>query len=119
MFHFGVGRKEMPLSFGLGVYAPFGLGVKWPDDSPLRSLAINSQLYFFTLNPVVSWQATKTLSLAIGPTINYSHIKFNRGLASPLNNDYFQFRGEDFGYGLTAGLLWQPHPLYYSSYQMD
>lgn len=99
---------NLPLSFGLGVYAPFGLGVKWPDDSPLRSLAINSQLYYFTLNPVVAWRVNQTLSLAIGPTINYSHIKFNRGLASPLNNDYFEYRGEDFSYGLTAGLLWQP-----------
>jgi len=111
---------NLPLSFGLGVYAPFGLGVKWPEDSPLRSLAINSQMYFFTINPVVSWQATKSLSLAIGPTINYAKIKFNRGLFSS-SSDYFEFRGENFAYGLTAGLLWQPHPKWSFglNYRMD
>ncbi len=100
---------NVPLTFGLGVYAPFGLGVKWPADSPLRSQAINSQLYYFTVNPVVAWQVTKSLSLAIGPTINYAKIKFNRGLFSP-DSDYFEFRGEDVSAGLTAGFLWQPHP---------
>ena len=99
---------NLPFSFGLGVYSPFGLGVKWPQDSPLRSLAIDSKLYFFTLNPVVSWQATKTLSIAVGPTINYARIKFNRGLTSL--NDNFQFLGDDYAVGLTAGLLWQPLP---------
>lgn len=99
---------NIPFSFGLGVYSPFGLGVKWPQDSPLRSLAIDSKLYYFTLNPVISWQATKTLSIAVGPTINYARIKFNRGLAT--SSDYFEFKGDDYSYGLTAGILWQPVP---------
>jgi long-chain fatty acid transport protein len=99
---------KLPLTFGLGIYSPFGLGVKWPDNSGLRSLAIDSRLLFFTLNPVISWQATKTLSIAVGPTFNYARIKFNRGLASA--NDYFEFIGDDYAYGLTAGVLWQPVP---------
>ena len=97
---------NLPLSFGLGVYSPFGLGVKWPNTGPLRSLAIDSKLSYITINPVVSWQATKTLSLAVGPTINYAKIQLNRGLQSA--NDVFNFKGDDFDYGLTAGLLWQP-----------
>ncbi len=95
-----------PLSFGIGVYSPFGLGVTWPASSDLRSLAIDSQLTYLTVNPVVSWKIVKSLSIAIGPTINYADIKFNRGLFS--NNDFFQFSGDGFSYGLTAGILWQP-----------
>ena len=98
--------KDLPLSFGLGIYSPFGLAVKWPNTSPLRSLAIDSKLQYITINPVVAWQATKTLSIAAGPTINYAKIQFNRGLTSGV--DTFNFKGNDYDYGLTAGLLWQP-----------
>jgi long-chain fatty acid transport protein len=101
---------NLPLSFGLGVYAPFGLGVKWPGDSGLRSLALDSKLTFLTVNPVVAWKVLPSLSLAVGPTINYGKIKFTRGLASP--GDYFRFVGDDFAFGLTAGVLWQPHPMW-------
>lgn len=101
---------NLPLSFGLGLYAPFGLGVKWPQDSSFRSLAIDSKLQYFTLNPVVAWKILPSLTLAVGPTINYAKIKFNRGLASPANNDYFEFTGDDFAYGLNAGIMWQPCP---------
>jgi long-chain fatty acid transport protein len=97
---------NLPVSFGLGVYAPFGLGVQWPGDSSLRSLAIDSKLTYITINPVVSWQVIKSLSVAVGPTINYADISFSRGLLSP--NDFYQFSGTGFSYGLTAGLLWKP-----------
>lgn len=97
---------NLPLSFGLGIYAPFGLGVKWPQDSGFRSLAIESRLQYITLNPVIAWKVHPTLSLAIGPTINYSQIMFSRGLASP--SDMLKFKGYDLSYGFTAGLLWKP-----------
>lgn len=99
---------NLPLSFGLGIYMPFGLSVEWPQDSNLRSLAIDSKLTYITINPVVSWQVTKTLSLAVGPTINYADVKFNRGLVNGV--DEFEFSGDDWGAGLTAGLLWKPLP---------
>ena len=97
---------NMPLSFGVGVYAPFGLGVKWPADSGIRTLALDSKLTFITINPVVAWKILPSLSLAAGPTINFGKIKFTRGLAT--SSDYFRFVGDDFAYGLNAGVLWQP-----------
>jgi long-chain fatty acid transport protein len=103
-----VSPTNLPLSFGLGVYAPFGLGVEWPANSGLRTLALNSKLTFLTINPVVSWKISDSLALALGPTINYAKIKFSRGLQNA--SDYFEFIGDDFAYGLNAGLLWQPDP---------
>ena len=97
---------NLPLSFGVGLYAPFGLGVEWPQNSGFRSLAIDSQLQYITLNPIVAWKIRPGLSLAIGPTFNYSDVKFNRGLASPTDN--FEFSGDGYAFGFTAGLLWQP-----------
>jgi len=98
--------KDLPLSFGLGVYAPFGLGVEWPQNSGFRSIAIESRLQYITVNPVIAWKALPTLSLAIGPTLNYSEIKFTRGLASP--TDFFDYTGTGFDVGFNAGILWQP-----------
>jgi len=100
--------KALPLSFGLGVYAPFGLGVKWPDDptTSLRDYALESKLTYITVNPVIAYKILPSLSIAAGPTFNYGQLKFTRGLAS--SADFFRFAGDDFSYGATAGILWQP-----------
>lgn len=94
------------LSFGVGLYFPFGLGVRWPQDGPLRTLALDSQLYYVTVNPIVSYKITDNLSFGIGPTINYTWLKFNRGLFDSF--DKFQFTGSDVEASFNAGLLWHP-----------
>ena len=106
---------NFPVSFGLGVYAPFGLGVQWQPDSSLRSQAIDSKLTYITINPVVSWQIIKSLSVAVGPTINYADISFSRGPSPPMI--FSNFPAPGFSYGLTAGLLW--HPVTQWSFGLD
>lgn len=97
---------DSTLSYGLGVYAPFGLGVKWPENSGFRSIAIDSKLTYITINPVIAWKPISSLALGFGPNINYSDIEIRRGLAAP--NDNFKFKGDDIGFGFNAGILWQP-----------
>lgn len=97
---------NMPLSFGLGVYAPFGLGVVWPQNSGFRSIAIESRLQYITANPIVAWKILPSLSVAAGPTLNYSELKFTRGLTT--GSDMFQYDATGFGVGFNAGILWQP-----------
>ena len=104
--YFTTAISNSPFSFGLGVYAPFGLGVDWPENSPLRSLALDSKLTYITINPVLAWKILPSLSVAAGPTFNYAKIEFSRGLATP--SDYFRFDGDDYALGMTAGVLWQP-----------
>jgi long-chain fatty acid transport protein len=99
--------KDSQFSFGVGAYAPFGLGVQWPNDPAMRPYALESRLQYLTFNPVVAWQAHPTLSFAVGPTINYSQILFTRGLLSP-TDDYYKFKGTDVSFGFNAGVLWQP-----------
>ena len=48
--------KNLPLSFGLGVYAPYGGNMSWPQDTGFRSVAISGSLKYFTINPVVAIQ---------------------------------------------------------------
>ncbi len=101
--------KDSHFSFGFGVYAPFGLGIQWPENAPFRTLGLEGRLLYASLNPVVAWKIHRTFSLAIGPTINYSKVKLRQGIGiTP--NDEFKFTGDGFAYGFTAGLLWQPHP---------
>ncbi|MCL5097554.1 MAG: outer membrane protein transport protein [Candidatus Omnitrophica bacterium] len=100
--------KDLPLSFGLGVYIPYGLSVEYPDYSPLRTVAVKGSLLYGTVNPVVAWKILPSLSLAIGPTINYSQVEFTRGIGlSP--NDLFMYSGDAFDAGFNAGLFWQPY----------
>jgi long-chain fatty acid transport protein len=102
--------SSLPLSFGLGLYAPFGLGLEWPETTGFRTLAIEGRLHYLTFNPVIAWKVSQTLSLAIGPTFNYSDLKLRSGILSPApGGDELLFKGDDFAYGFNAGLRWQPH----------
>ncbi len=101
--------KESHLSYGLGVYVPFGLGLEWPDNTSFRTLAIEGRLTYTTLNPVVAWQLHRTLSIAIGPTLNYSQVKVRQGIGLAAG-DEIKFRGDDFDFGFSAGVMWRPHP---------
>ena len=98
---------NLPLSFGLGFYSPFGLGTEWPGNGSLRTLAIESRMTYLTLNPVIAWKITPTLSIAVGPTFNYSRLKIRRGLGI-YPDDQLTFKGDGWAYGGAAGILWQP-----------
>jgi long-chain fatty acid transport protein len=100
--------QGMPVSFGLGIYSPFGLGMNWPDNVPFRSSGLEAEIKYITVNPVVAWHPIQSLSVAAGPTFNYSEATLRQGVvASPYQ---FHFKGDDWGYGFNAGILWQPHP---------
>ncbi len=101
---------NFPLSFGVGVYAPYGLALDWGDNNPFRTVAQNGSLLYATVNPVVAWKALDQLSVAVGPTINYAKVNLNQGIGF-VPNDQFHFVGDDFDFGFTAGVLWKPHQM--------
>lgn len=99
--------EDSPLSFGLGIYAPYGLAMEWPEEVPFRTLAQEGSLTYATVNPVVAWQILPTLSLAAGPTLNYADVEIKQGIGlSPF--DQFSFKGDGWALGATAGLHWKP-----------
>lgn len=101
--------KDAHYTFGLGFYAPFGLSVEYPEDAVFRTVGQKGRLQFFTVNPVVAYEVTKELSVAVGFTANYSRAKLARGLGFT-SGDTFQLEGDGFGAGVTAGILWKPTP---------
>lgn len=100
--------KDSQFSYGLGLYAPYGLALDWGDDNPFAALAQNGKVLYACLNPVVAWQPCSTFSIAVGPTINYSEAKFERAIGMG-PGDQFRFKGDGWDYGFNAGLLWKPH----------
>src|SRR5262249_15243174 len=66
---------------------------------------------YASINPVIAWKVLPTLSIGIGPTINYSQATFEQGIlpASLSTQDKFRFKGDDTDYGFNAGVRWQPH----------
>ncbi len=99
-----------PIVFGLGIYAPYGFGLEYPEDSPIRTLAISGEIQYISINPVIAWQITESLSVAAGATFNYARTDLKRGILAP--HDRFEFAGDGWGVGWNAGIMWRPHRMH-------
>lgn len=102
--------ETVPLSFGLGVYAPYGGSISWPDNTGFRTVATKGTLTYLRANPVVALKLGGHFSIAAGVSADYAKIDLEQGLRplpAPLVN-YFRFEGDGFALGYNAGLLWQP-----------
>jgi long-chain fatty acid transport protein len=103
--------KKLPVSFGLGLYAPYGGNMTWPQDTGFRSVAISGALKYLTVNPVVALRVLPSLSIGAGAMANYGNISMYQGLRplSPQAVNFFNFTGDGWSVGYNAGILWQPH----------
>ena len=109
-FFYTYRTKDSPFSFGLGVYAPYGGNMSWPQDTGFRSVAISGSLKYITINPVVAFKILPSLSLGGGLMVNYAKLSMYQGLlssATPKTN-FFNFSGAGWSAGYNVGLLWQP-----------
>jgi long-chain fatty acid transport protein len=101
---------NIPVSFGLGVYAPFGGKSSWPQDTGFRSVALNGSLTYVTINPVVAVKLPFNFSIGGGVMVNYAKMDWDQGLTIyqlPSTN-FFHFTGNGWSVGYNLGLLWQP-----------
>ncbi len=94
------------LTLGLGTYSPYGLRNEWPSSAPFVGKGETGEIDYFTLNPVVAYQIIPSLSIAAGPTLNYSEADLKEFIA-PLNF-VNHFRGRDTAAGYNVGILWHP-----------
>jgi long-chain fatty acid transport protein len=103
------GRAEsLPLGYGIGVFAPFGLSSKWPQDTGFRTLATEGSLDYFTINPAVAYEVLPGLSLGAGVTANYAKVDLSQGLLWPAQGfDEFNYTGDGWAVGYNLGLLWK------------
>ncbi len=109
-FFYTYGRTNWPASFGLGVYSPFGLAVKWPQDTGFRTIATEGSLTYVRINPVVALKLAPNISIGGGVTVNYADADLKQGLVWPTQPyDEFRFNGDGWQVGYNLGLLWKPH----------
>lgn len=102
---------ETPLTLGLGVYAPHGANVEWPQDTGFRAVAVDGELTYLRVNPVASLEIRPGLSLAAGLMIDNAEISQGQGLSRRTNTgDEFRFEGDAWTAGYNMGLLWQINP---------
>ena len=97
-------------TFGLGMYSPYGFGVWYPENWPLRQFGIHGSIAYTSINPVVSWQVTPTLSIAAGPTLNYAKTGLKIGIFPTAIGDSLEFEGTGWAVGANAGIMWKPSP---------
>ncbi len=100
---------NLPVSFGLGVYSPYGGESSWPQNTGFRAVALNGSLTYLTINPVVAYKILPSLSIAAGPLVNYVDMDLEQGLSKSVTPpNYFKFTGNGWSVGYNLGARWQP-----------
>ncbi|MBU0743740.1 porin [bacterium] len=73
-------RNDGELTYGIGLYTPFGLGVEWsdPDDWIGRAVSYNVDLATIYVSPVVAWRVNEDVALSFGVDVGYTKIELKR-----------------------------------------
>ena len=101
---YGAYRLNDKFVVGISVNAPFGLRTKYPMTSPLRAgVAGTSEVFSVTATPMVSYQVNDWLSVGLGAQIQYLDVRL-----TALGATASTLQGDDYGFGLTAGILLTP-----------
>jgi long-chain fatty acid transport protein len=72
--------KDSRLSYGLGVYAPYGLTSQWTDSFPGRFVAKKASLAAVYVQPNVSYALNDKWSVGGGPIFGYSSVELIQAL---------------------------------------
>lgn len=102
---------KAPVSAGIGIYAPYGGAIEWPQDTGFRTVGTKGSLTCLRLNPVVAAEVAPGLSVAGGLMVDYAKYGTEQGLRTttqPFAN-VFSFTGWGWGFGFNVGLLAQLH----------
>ena len=81
-------RYSPDLSWGFGIYTPYGNKVKWPTDWQGSHLVNNIELQAIYLQPTIAYQLTEATSIGIGPTLILGSVEFNRNLSTSLTDEF-------------------------------
>ena len=102
--HYVHNFSDSKFSTGVGIYAPYGLGIEW-GGSAFPTLAEEGELTYISFNPVVAYQISPSLSIAGGLTINYSDVDLTQEIGI-VPDDEFNVRGDGTDVGFNLGVLW-------------
>jgi long-chain fatty acid transport protein len=101
--------QDSPLSYGLGVYAPYGGSIDWPQDTGFRAVALDGSLTYIRFNPVMALKLASNLSIGGGLMVDYVNMNLEQGLRPfPQPPNFYLFKGDGWDKGYNLGVLWQP-----------
>jgi len=101
------------LSVGLGVFSPFGMAVKWPSDWEGRSLATNSTLATYDVNPTVAYRIGP-VRIGAGLQIVRATLDLQRKIPFGDQEGSSELGGSDWGFGTNIGAQIEAVPQYLS-----
>ncbi len=103
------------LAVGLSEFTNFGLKIRWPKDWEGRTIAIESGMETFTINPNVSFGPFKGFAVGVGFNAMHGSFRILRALALGQNPtgeadvpNTVDIQGAAWGYGVNVGLMYQP-----------
>jgi long-chain fatty acid transport protein len=121
-------RVSDKLGFGISFQAPYGMGVKWPEDSPLRYVSTKASLITIVASPSLAYRIHPKLMLGGGVTyVRTADVELNRNLSvdavnlvlalagagSPTRGSAdarTSIQGDGGAFGFQAGIVLEPSP---------
>ena len=110
------------INFGIGSYAPYGLGFRWDGGTewPGRFISQNAVIQSIDLNPVLSWRLTPAIAIAGGAVYRLSRVQLERDVAQvfPITQSVYDVARvklnssiwDNHAWGWNAGILIRPAP---------
>lgn len=80
-------RLSTDLSWGLGIYTPYGNKVTWPTDWQGSHLVNSIELQAIYIQPTIAYQLSDSTSIGFGPTLVLGSVEFNRNLSTSLTDE--------------------------------
>lgn len=113
---------EQNIKFGLTVNVPFGLESDYTSGWIGRYYAQHSRLASFAISPTIAYELVDGLSVSVGPQFQYANARLTNAIdfgsigrahgvpgSSPgMQDGRAAVDGNDWGYGYTLGLLYEP-----------
>ena len=100
---------DSKLTFGLGVYSPFGMGSTWKDKWVGRLLATNTELRTFFVNPVVAYRLFDHLSVAVGASYVNANVVLEKDVFFTPRHlfGHSKLEANANGFGFNVGLQYR------------
>lgn len=107
------------MTVGVGVFSPFGLRHRWPEDGPLNTSLTLAVLPLLDIRPVIAYKVTEQLSLAAGVDVytfasfvgeggNVSKFRSSGAPGLPPRGTPIEVNGNDTTPGFNLSLRYTP-----------
>jgi long-chain fatty acid transport protein len=107
------------LAFGVGVYAPYGLGTLWPGNWAGRFAAVKTELQSIFFNPTIAYKVSDQFAFGIGASYVTSNVVLETragtysSLAPPTpsaTNGVVNLDADGNAINFNAGFIYKPSP---------